>query len=641
MRGLGEGFGGALDGGGVLALHHLLEVVDLAFHVAFGLGVHLVGQFLEALGGHVDHGVGIVARLDQFLALLVLLGVHLGVLLHPLDLGLGETGRGGDADRLLLAGAMILGRDVQDAVGVQVEGDLDLRHAARRRRDVGQFEAADGFVVGRHLALALENVDGHRRLVVGRGGERLALLGGHGGVLLNQLGHDPAQGLDAQRQRGDVEQEHVLDLALEHAALDGRADGHHLIRVDALVRILAEDGLDLLLHLGHAGHTANEDNLVDLAGTEPGVLEGGTAGAFAAVDQILDQGFQLGAAQLDVEVLGAAGVGGDERQVDVRLHGRGQLFLGLFRLFLEPLQGHLVVAQVNALVALELVGQPVDDAHVKVLAAEEGVAVGRFDLEHAVADLQDGDVEGTAAQVEHGDLLLAFFVQTVGQRGGRGLVDDALHVQAGDLARVLGGLTLGVVEVGRHGDHRVGDRLAQVLLGGLLHLAKDHGRDLGRRVFLAVHFDHGVAARALDDGKRADIHRLLHFRVGELAADEALDGEQGLGRVGDRLTFGDLPDETLAAVGEGDDGRGGPVAFGVFDDLGVTTFHDGHARVGRAQVDAYNFSHDALLLSLLTMNSVNKPANLFLFCRPDQPPFRKPAPDRSTPPPGRVAVPCL
>jgi NAD-specific glutamate dehydrogenase. len=47
-----------------------------------------------------------------------------------------------------------------------------------------------------------------------------------------------------------------------------------------------------------------------------------------------------------------------------------------------------------------------------------------------------------------------------------------------------------------------------------------------------------------------------------------LDGEQGLGRVGDRLTFGDLADETLAAVGEGDDGRGGPVALGVSMTLG-------------------------------------------------------------------------
>ncbi len=37
--------------------------------------------------------------------------------------------------------------------------------------------------------------------------------------------------------------------------------------------------------------------------------------------------------------------------------------------------------------------------------------------------------------------------------------------------------------------------------------------------------------------------------------------------------------------------------LGVLGDLGVTAFHDGHARVGGAQVDSYDFSHDALLLS--------------------------------------------
>ena len=76
-----------------------------------------------------------------------------------------------------------------------------------------------------------------------------------------------------RRQRGDVEQEHVLDLALEHAALDGRADGDDLVRVDALVRLLAEQLLDLLLHGRHAGHAADEDDVVDLRGVEPRVGE--------------------------------------------------------------------------------------------------------------------------------------------------------------------------------------------------------------------------------------------------------------------------------------------------------------------------------------------------------------------------------
>ena len=104
---------------------------------------------------------------------------------------------------------------------------------------------------------------------------------------------------------------------------------------------------------------------------------------------------------------------------------------------------------------------------------------GRLDLEHAVADLEDRDVEGATAEVEdeHG-LVGSLLVQPVGQgRRGR-LVDDAEHLEAGDGARLLGRGPLGVVEVGRDGDDRLVHRVPQVRLGVALQLAEDAGRDL-------------------------------------------------------------------------------------------------------------------------------------------------------------------
>jgi hypothetical protein len=86
-------------------------------------------------------------------------------------------------------------------------------------------------------------------------------------------------------------------------------------------------------------------------------------------------------------------------------------------------------------------------------------------------------------------LLIGLLFKAVGERGRGGLVDDALDLETGDLAGVLGGLSLGIVEVGRHGDHRPVDGLAEVVLGGALEILEDHGADLGRGVRLVAHLD--------------------------------------------------------------------------------------------------------------------------------------------------------
>ena len=172
------------------------------------------------------------------------------------------------------------------------------------------------------------------------------------------------------------------------------------------------------------------------------------------------------------------------------------------------------------------------------------VAGGRLDLEHAVADLEHGHVEGAAAEVEDEDRLVGLLVEAVGQRRRGRLVDDALDVEAGDLAGVLGRLALVVVEVGGDGDHGRVDGLAEIRFGVGLQLLQDHRGDLRRRVLLAAGFDAGVAVGAGDDLVGDD--RLLLAHLGLLAAHEALDREDRVLRVGDRLALGDGADEALA-----------------------------------------------------------------------------------------------
>ena len=70
---------------------------------------------------------------------------------------------------MFLAGLLILGAHVEDAVGVDVEAHFNLWHPAWGRVDAVQLEVAEFFVVIRHRAFALKHHHIHRRLIVGRG----------------------------------------------------------------------------------------------------------------------------------------------------------------------------------------------------------------------------------------------------------------------------------------------------------------------------------------------------------------------------------------------------------------------------------------------------------------------------------------
>src|SRR5699024_9241315 len=133
----------------------------------------------------------------------------------------------------------------------------------------------------------------------------------------------------------------------------------------------------------------------------------------------------------------------------------------------------------------------------------------------------------------------------VSQSRSGGLVDDTAHVQAGDGAGVLGGLTLAVIKVSGHGDHGLGNGLAQVGLGVRLQLGQNHGADLLGVVVLAV------------DGNLV------------VGAHVTLDGAHGALGVGDGLALGHLADQTLAGLGEAHHTGGGAGALGVGDHNGL------------------------------------------------------------------------
>ncbi len=389
------------------------------------------------------------------------------------------------------------------------------------------------------------------------------------------------------------EQDHFLLLAHERGTLDSGADGHHLVRVHALVGLAPEERAHGLLHRGHARHPADEHDVLDLADAEARVAERLTADVDRALDEILGEAFEGLAIEHALQVQRfVATRGDDERQIDLGLARSRELALRLLGGVTQTLERHAVLAKIDAVLLLEPGHEPIDDASVEVLAAEECVARRADNLENAVcADFQDADVERATAEVVDRDGAVEILAETVGQRRGRRLVDDADDIETRDGASVLGGLALVVVEVRGHGDHGLLHGLAQVVLCDHPHLLEHHRADLGDRVGLVAQADAHVVVRAFDDGVARGHDGVLDLRRVPLSSDQSLGRVHRVFGVGDRLTLGDVPNEALARLGHGDDARRRLVPAAVRDHDGGIALQDGHARVGRPEIDADDSLH--------------------------------------------------
>lgn len=93
-----------------------------------------------------------------------------------------------------------------------------------------------------------------------------------------------------------------------------------------------------------------------------------------------------------------------------------------------------------------------DKGNVEVLTTEVSVSVGGLDLEYTALELEDRDVESSAAQVMHGYNILSRLVHTICEGSSGGLVDDEERIEPG----IHGCLPLSVVEVIQDDDDGLG-----------------------------------------------------------------------------------------------------------------------------------------------------------------------------------------
>jgi hypothetical protein len=172
----------------------------------------------------------------------------------------------------------------------------------------------------------------------------------------------------------------------------------------------------------NARRAADEDDLVDLRGGELRVLERLLAGRGGARDNGGDELLELRPRDLAGVALGWLSSDGGQGDVEARGVGAGERDLGLDDSLADLLDGFAAVAGVLSdcefLVPGDVVEGDGDQQVVDVVAAEVGVAVGGDDLEDALMQLENGDIEGAAAEVVDGDEAVLLLVEAVGERGG-------------------------------------------------------------------------------------------------------------------------------------------------------------------------------------------------------------------------------
>ena len=434
----------------------------------------------------------------------------------------------GDSDLVRLSSALLNSRDVQDTVGIDVEGDLNLRNTAGSRRDAGKLELAQQVVVLRARTLALKDLDQHARLVVRKGGEDLRLLGGNGSVALDQGSHDTTSSLDTERQRSHVEKEDLLRLgrcvASEDSRLHGSTIGNRLVGVDRLVGLLSvEEVRDELLDLGNASGTADEDDLVDRRLVDLGVAEDALDGVHGGTEEVLAKLLEAGTRDRGVEVDTLV----ERVDLNRRLGRRRESALGTLASGPQATESTGIAGQVLLVLALELLDEVVDETVVEVLTTQVCVAGSCLNLEDTLFNGQEGHIEGSSTEIEDEDIALAggLLVEAVGDGSGSRLVDDTENVEAGDHAGVLSSLALGIIEVGRDGNDSIVDCATEVGLSGFPHLGKDHrGNFLGRELLglsLELNLDERLAA-LVDDFERKVLHVRLNLRLLEFPSDQSL-----------------------------------------------------------------------------------------------------------------------
>merc|ERR1719184_579187 len=210
-----------------------------------------------------------VLRRNAFLLLFILSFELLCIIDHLLNVFLRQSTLViSDSDLILLSSRLISRRNVQDAICVDVKGDLNLRHSPGSGRYSSQIELAQVMIILGHSSFTFEYLDGDCRLIISVGRESLSLLRGNRSVPLDKRCHDTSSRFDSERKRSNVKQQKIRNgfrgVSNENCCLNSSAVRNSFVRIDRLVQLFSvEEVLKKFLDFGNPGGTTNKDNVVN------------------------------------------------------------------------------------------------------------------------------------------------------------------------------------------------------------------------------------------------------------------------------------------------------------------------------------------------------------------------------------------
>lgn len=341
----------------------------------------------------------------------------------------------------------------------------------------------------------------------------------------------------------------------EDSAAESTAASNGLILVESEREGLAAEELgDGLLDGRHTGGTTNHLDEVDVVSGELSLSESLLDGSSDALEEGLDHNLQLltfdNSADIDIlhqrlDVHGGSWVG---RENLLHLLSSGK----------SPGPGLGVGADINLEVLLELVGEVLGQSTVEVAATKVTVVGGRLDVELTLAELNNrGSVVGVTDVDEHDPARLLIGVgkvelgDTVSKGGGGGVVDQAKHLETGNLTGVEHGPTLDIGEPGRNADGDIGNGEFQLSRGDVPDLGQVHSHQLGGRelLLLAQVADFGTDL-AIDVTESCCVILLLDLNIGivEGTADKTLEVADSVLQVRGLLCLRSLTEGSASGV---------------------------------------------------------------------------------------------